>query len=244
MLRECISTLPGSCFESLNKQEFRGKFHAIYVQNLEHCFNPIQHQQFLGLLSDLLAENGRAYLMAQTFDGVDGAPGHPFQEFFNENKKNNILYPGFRQAIAHVRAVNMDENLKYVGYVHGNQRMTLTRPADTAECGNKESIDQSSTVMGVVRNTLVTLTDVKQTIIQNTFTKEVYEQAILRHPSARVRDSLKIVDSFYLGNKGIRYETYDHSKNTARVVAVIEKRSRSGEVAAPVAASSQGPIAP
>ena len=41
----------GDCFDILTRRpELKGKVNAIMVQNVEHFFNPEQHQQFLMLL--------------------------------------------------------------------------------------------------------------------------------------------------------------------------------------------------
>ncbi len=66
-LQGVVHKIPGDCFNiPQNHPGLLGKVDAIFVQNLEHFFNPIQHQEFLNLLEKLLTDSGRAFLTAHT----------------------------------------------------------------------------------------------------------------------------------------------------------------------------------
>lgn len=62
-LKEKTVIIPGDCFSILDKHpELKGNVDALYVQNLEHFFNPHMHQQFISLWKNfLLRAAGRFY---------------------------------------------------------------------------------------------------------------------------------------------------------------------------------------
>lgn len=72
VLRPHVTTIDINCLEipslAAYPEYLKEKVDCIYVQNVEHFFTPQQHECFLNLVSDLLAPDGRAYLIANTLD--------------------------------------------------------------------------------------------------------------------------------------------------------------------------------
>lgn len=90
-----IEIIPGSCFSILDKHpELVGKVDVIYVQNVEHFFNPVQHQLFLAMIWKLLTPGGYAYLSANNPNQCDLDESGKFHAFLSngESDVSNVYY--------------------------------------------------------------------------------------------------------------------------------------------------------
>lgn len=218
-LKACITPLPGSCFDILRKNpELKGRFNAIYVQNLEHFLNPQEHQLFLELIADLLAEDGRAFLVAHTFPPDQAASDNPVQILYKKNRASGILYPGFHQATLKARML-IQSHIPLPGI----QVSDVIRPTDTAICGFNV-ISQSEPVLASTSFGLQQVGFTTQIVTTNTFTPEVYRDAIRRHRSVHVKTSLEILDSFFLDSTGNNYSSFVAAKEIIYTGVVIRKK--------------------
>lgn len=203
-----VHKIPGDCFELDKRSELVGKVDAIFVQNLEHFFNPEQHQKFIKLLNILLADHGRAFLASNTITADTAKKGNPVFELYLKNKKS-LIYPGFTQYTGTLESSD-------AGLLFGNINfLDAIRPSDTTICsttttkrlGNR----QISTQHGVQ-----TITKVEQIIITNFYTPQIYRESIKSFPS------LKMVDTFFMDQSGHKHDKFGNDLIT-HAVAIIEK---------------------
>lgn len=218
-----IIKLPGSCFEILHRNpELKNKVDAVYVQNLEHFLNPIQHQQFINLIANLLAPGGQAFLCAPSFafDGED----HPLYKLYQEQKKNKELYSGFAQ-------FNV-EFTTYAGTEIQSRDMGVKKiisnamsPKDDAvmEPINLEDnpigswiISKKNMGLGEYEVTEYEMRRVKRYMIGDFFSPEIYRNAVALHPS------LEVIDAFFIDGNGIRKKAWD--KTVLYAAAIIRKK--------------------
>lgn len=112
--------LQGDCFDILkNSPELAGTFHVIYCQNLEHFFNPIQHQAFLTLITQLLAPGGKAFLISDTINVVSVRNKAPDFILYEKQKKTDDMYPLFTTCVARINSNGMPEVSKAYRPVDG-----------------------------------------------------------------------------------------------------------------------------
>lgn len=238
-LRDSIVIVPGSCFSILNQHpELRESVDAIYVQYLEHFFNPFEHALFLELLADLLAPGGCAYLCALSFSfGTDAT--HPLYKLYQEQKeKGEVIYRGFMQWDTTFQGTEPSyENSIISNVIH---------PADDTVVGLKDWIDQEETsiklkdlyalsggnfnpnLQGIAERfasknaemvVKLPLPKLRQRIVTNYFSPSIYRDAIEQHPR------LAVVDSFFLDRNGMRKDKWGEGIVGAAVI--VRKKDRS-----------------
>ncbi len=213
-LKKHIETVAGDCFQLLDQQpSLRGTVDAIYVQNLEHFFNPIQHQSFLSLLDDLLAENGQAFLCAHSFKfGIDTT--HPLFKLYSARKADGDIYPGF--AAYEVAFTGIQNTQTIVGDA---QISNVSRPADETEAqkidvGSPQSIgSRFIPPMGQVE-----LLRIKNHVVENSFSPSIYRNAVEFHPN------LEVVDAFFMDGNGKRLDKW--GKGVTHAATIIKKKPR------------------
>ena len=211
-LAKTVEIDQGDCFDILARQpKLRGSVNAIFVQNLEHFFNPNQHQRFLALVNELLAEGGQAYLCSHSFVfGIDG--NHPLYKLHRERKAIKDIYPGFYKCDVTF------EQFKGSPLQRGETTMSNTeRPDDDAEVTkvniSKETIGWSS-LPGTGKPTDVL--KITQQIVSNAFSPSIYRAAIGQIPT------LEVVDAFFVDTNGYRAEKW--RENISHAAAIIRKK--------------------
>jgi len=197
-----IIKLPGSCFEILNSNpQLRESIDAIYVQNLQHFFNPLQDCLFWEHIADLLAPEGHAFLCANSFVfGKD--TDHPIYKLFLEKKRAGVKYPSFAKF-----QVTFKQN-KFMQAQYDNVFSDVSRPNDDAHI---EKIDIAMHYLDPV-----TVEATQETVI-NSFSPSIYKDVIAMHPR------LEVVDAFFIDKNGIRSENWSADIQYAAVI--IKKKS-------------------
>jgi hypothetical protein len=211
-LENHLKTLPGDCFQILEQHpSLRNKVDVIYVQNLEHFFNPVQHQSFLSLLEDLLAENGQAFLCAHSFKfGVDTE--HPLFKLYSDRKSEGGIYPGF--AAYDVEFVGIYQKQVTLKSTISN----VSRPADNTEIRKIDiSGPQSIGFKEVPPMGLVELFTMKQHITDNSFSPSIYRNAVALHPN------LQVIEAFFMDGKGNKLDKW--GKDVMHAAAIIKKKT-------------------
>lgn len=210
--REMIQTIPGDCFDILSSHpELAGKVDAIYVQNLEHFFNPEQHQKFIRLLQTLLTGSGRAFLSAHTLLPDRATKGNPIYDLYLKQKNAGVMYPGFMQ-------------YTYEGFAFAESPFTVigedkileaTRPDDSTPCHTKtlSSIEfpPMQTPVGLKK-----IQQLKQIVIGHFLTPTIYKNAIAPH------EHLESIDGFFMDNYGHRQEKF--GEGSCFAAAIIRKK--------------------
>lgn len=158
-LMRSIRTISGNCLEILDEHpELENKVDVIYVQNVEHFFNPVQHQKFLKLIARLLVPGGYAFLSANDpsalcfQDKTREVRRLILENEFNDDNENGIysVYYAF---------------LKYAKTGYDSVEIT-GYPNDTVELGDDLNCE---------------------TRVRNFFTPKVYSRAISKASSNGVR---------------------------------------------------------
>ncbi|MBW8309285.1 MAG: hypothetical protein K0M45_06575 [Candidatus Paracaedibacteraceae bacterium] len=214
-LEKYLKTLPGDCFQLLEQHpSLRNKVDAIYVQNLEHFFNPTKHQSFLSLLDDLLAENGQAFLCAHSFKfGIDTA--HPLFKLYSSRKAEGDIYPGF--AAFDVEFIGIHKTALTVGdaVISNVSRPTDDTEAQKIDIGLPQDIG-SHFIRPMGRQ--VELFKMKNHVVENSFSPSIYRNAVALHPN------LEVIDAFFMDGKGKRLEKW--GKDVHHAAAIIKKKPR------------------
>lgn len=204
-----IKIMPGNCFDILDKHpELKGKIDVIYVQNLEHFLNPIEHQKFLTLIGELLAPDGYAFLYAS----INLQLGRSSNDIIDYEKAVLSLdeapgmYAGF---------LGYDYSAKHrhdLGLYDIHYSDAKRPKNDNVKCNEKiyDSREEGDVLIAKVY------------AISNGFTPEIYKKAISLH------DDLEIIDSYFVNRMGFRVERKLEKKNhvaTWAAVAIVRKRS-------------------
>lgn len=207
-LATSIRILPGSCFDILKTHsELKNSCNAIFVANVEHFFNPAEHQKFLTLLEELLAPGGQAFLTSHSFM-FDTNANHPLRRLYFSRKKVNDTYPGFaKYNIEFLKIQGTGEtianNLKYTN---------VTRPSDNTEV---DTIPLSKPIFHSIMNTQSGIKHIfkhHEITICNAFSPRVYRNAIALHPS------LEVVDTFFVNRVGEREKSWNDNISHAAVI--------------------------
>lgn len=208
-LSQIVHKIPGDCFNiSSEHPELIGQVDAIFVQNLEHFFNPVQHQDFLKLLDTLLVESGRAFLASHTMQPGTAKRGNPIYELYI-NKKTSDMYPGFMRCIGVCQALKS-------GALAGEVVVSeATRPNDSTICSTRTLGVLDSKIINT-QHGLQEVKTIKQEVISQFFTPSIYKSSIVPHKS------LKMIDSFFMDQIGSKYEKFNDNL-ISHAVAIIEK---------------------
>ncbi|AIK96807.1 hypothetical protein [Candidatus Odyssella acanthamoebae] len=212
-LKEHLKILPADCFHLLEQEpSLRNKVDAIYVQNLEHFFNPVQHQLFLSVLDDLLAENGQAFLCAHSFKfGIDTS--HPLFKLYSSRKSEGDVYPGFAAYDVEFTGIYQTQATL------GNPVISkVSRPSDDTEI-KKIDIGTPRMIGSEVVSPMgrVELFKMKQHITENSFSPSIYRNAVALHPH------LEVTDAFFMDGNGNRIEKW--GKDVTHAVAIVKKKT-------------------
>lgn len=204
-----IHTLPGNCLEIAEKEpSLIGSVDAIYVQNLEHFFNPIQHQKFLTLLSTLLAPNGRAFLISHTLETQLATSGNPVFELYKTHKDQEI-YPGF------MKVLGISHTL-LTGHLIGEYKiLKAERPVESTLCEKVTLEDTIVSINGMEAH------KTKEDVTSNFYTPTIYKNSIRAHPS------LSMIDTYFLSGKGVKYTKFSESPLITHAMAILEKNGNS-----------------
>ncbi len=212
-LREMVHKIPGDCFGITELHpELVGKVNAIYVQNLEHFFNPVQHQQFLGLISSLLAPGGRAFLTAHTLKSLHYKKGDPVLQLYTE-KKQTEMYPGFMTVT--VKTTIALENHANLGTP---EILSALRPDDVNATCDLTNLEKSEPYYVNYKNYSGWVKDTTLRATDQFYTPTIYKAAVASHP-------LKIVDSFFVDSEGNRHDKFTDSNSMSFATAIVEKTS-------------------
>ncbi|MGL4825711.1 MAG: hypothetical protein ACRC4G_05930 [Alphaproteobacteria bacterium] len=205
-LKEMLLKLPGNCFDiPQTHPHLLGKMDAIYVQNLDHFLNPVDHQRYMRLLTDLLAPGGTAFLFAHSFIFKKG---DPLYKLYFEQKRAGDLYPGFVKYYA-----EFSVSTKHGFEIGSSTDSNATRPADNAPF---EKFDTQPPRDAGLRHYpklgLVEMTKLHQRVTQNAFSPTIYTKLVAAIPA------ISLIDTFFITYEGRRAEKWDE---TIRQVAVI-----------------------
>jgi predicted O-methyltransferase YrrM len=203
----------GDVFGFLNRHPgLKGKVNAVFMQNVEHFFNPCQHQNFLRLLSELLADGGQAFLCSQSFMFGEDAT-HPMRVLYNQRKEAGDTYPGFCCYTVRFCQYSGSPNL-----IPGSDTCeNVYRPEDSVpyqktsskpEIVGKEFNKFSGKLCDVVSGC--------QKIVGNHFSPSVYRAALSMHPE------LEVMQTFFINRSGEIEESW--GQRVSHAAAIIKKR--------------------
>lgn len=208
-LHHLFQKLPGSCFNIIVEHpELIGQVDAIFAQNLEHFFNPVQHQEFLTLLSTLLTKSGRAFLASHTIKPESVIKGNPVFDLYVKNKET-MMYPGFMKCKGVCKSLAS-------GALIGDVNITeAVYPDSSTECGTEtiNKLSRGFVDTGIGEKEVFKIT---QEVVSNFYTPTIYKKSIAPHPS------LKMVNSFFMDQSGNGFEKFSDGK-ASHAVAIIEK---------------------
>ena len=195
-LKAYIATIPGNCFGILSTHpELKESVDAIYVQNLQHFFNPLQDFMFIELLADLLAPDGCAFLCANSYlFGMDEE--HPLYKLWKQQRQTGDRYFGFAQYDVLIKRVGGTE-AELLGT--SSDYSGVVRPKDDTPVGVINlseptflySMDLSKQGLGFRE-----IFQRKQRVVANAFSPSIYRNTIADHPR------LEIVDAFFIDADG------------------------------------------
>jgi hypothetical protein len=171
-LKKQIRLISGNCFQLLSiAPTLRGAVDAIYVQNVEHFFNPNQHQLFLGLLDELLVVDGYAFLVAN----------YP-EDFVMKARPADITYPA--------------DPYKYFVRIKRNPN----EPQTAGSCDlntlavDDEFLDSSVTILDEVM--VANGKKIFLSHVRNFFTESVYIKAVDKYnEDNKDKDTILVIDS-------------------------------------------------
>lgn len=213
-LAQIVEIDQGDCFSILSRRpDLRGKVHALFVQNLEHFFNPAQHQMFLNLLNELLAEDGQAFLCSHSFTfGMDGS--NPLYKLHKARKAEKDIYSGFYQC--KVTFMQFKDSAMQLG------EFTMTdavRPSDDAEI-TKKDISHKAVGKAILPTTGIPtdILEVTQEAGCNSFSPSIYRAAVGQIPT------LEVLDSFFIYENGRNAGT-KWGPNISHAAAIIKKKT-------------------
>jgi hypothetical protein len=100
-LKESVKAISGSCLDMLSSMGLLMKIgkqvDVVYAQNVEHFFNPTQHQQFLALIDWLLVPGGYAFLSANSPEQILNRISEDFCKLVLDGEFSGETYYGFFQ---------------------------------------------------------------------------------------------------------------------------------------------------
>lgn len=211
---EILTIVPGDCFDLVTKcPELKEAVDLIYVQQLEHFFNPTQHQEFITLISSLLAPGGRAFLSAQTVDSHHIKEGHPVYELYAKEKAAGSTYPGFM-----TQEGDLITDLLTGAQLTGVQITRACRPDDTQHCSTKTLSFGAKKIVNVEGLGDREVRALSQLVTSNFYTPTIYKNAIAFH------STLTIVDNYFMNQQGKRYEKFNEDYMIFAAV-IIEKKA-------------------
>ncbi len=210
-----IDIIPGDCFSiSESHAHLTGSVDVLYAQNLEHFFNPNQHQEFLNLIETLLAPGGRAFLCANTFTFKKE---DDLYHLYLSQKKKNDPYPGFASYV-----VELNEVVAARGYFTKFVVSNAKRPSDDADVlMTRRTISGPTLLPDLVplfqlRGQMEKVMELTQEVSVNAFSPGIYQRLLNERPS------LTHIDSFWLDIKGKNIGTsWNKAKNSYAWAAVI-----------------------
>jgi hypothetical protein len=212
-LKQAVVKLPENCLNLLSTHpDFEGKFHAIYVQNVEHFFNPLQHQQFITVIEKLLAEDGRAFLCSHSYVfGTD--KNNPLFKLYLEQKKQGRTYPGFAKYV--VDFIQAKESQAQLPHEISEAEI----PEEDALCGKEELevIDLGEASHEAVGKK--SWVRVKQRVISNAFSPQIYRNAFASFPT------LDVLETFFINKSGEQASQWGGDIGFAGVI--VQKRALS-----------------
>jgi SAM-dependent methyltransferase len=184
-LSKFITAIPGSCFDILEKYpELVNKVDVIYVQNLEHFFNPKQHEKFLKLIETLLAPGGYVFLCAHS----PPVPANSYYKLFLEREAKGEIYPGFIQY-----DVSFVQHVDYTLQIDSKFSNLVIPENYDIECSKKTLSSYKESPYF----------HVEQRVVSNFYTPKIYRKAIENSTK------LLVVDSFYMDLAGHRQTNSD-----------------------------------
>ena len=212
-MRECVEIIPGDCFEIPdNHPELVGNVDVIYVQNLEHFLNPIQHQKFIALIASLLIPGGKAFLTANTLNVHHIKEGHPVYELYIKEKEKGSMYPGFMTCVG-----NLLLDLETGGQLGDINVVSAVRPDDTTVCSSTKPGTGALQMVDAKGMGMRSARFGHQQVTSNSFTPTIYKNAITPH------ETLTVVDSFFMDMKGERFEKFSEAPMHFASV-IVEKK--------------------
>lgn len=208
-----IKKIPGDCFEILEKNpDLKGRVDVILVKNLEHFFNPIQHQLFLKLIADLLAPGGKAFLLSHSISPYPAE--HPLMKAFLLGRKNNTIYPGFLKC-----EFTFNQSMECQG-IMDKKISKVEAPKEEEACYTK-TLNKKS--LGKFFHSEIgkpsEIFEVTQEVIAIHFDPLTYKNALSKHKS------LQLDASFFIDREGYKQEKF--SKNSDSCGAIITKKNES-----------------
>lgn len=208
--KKTIKKIPGDCFKILDENpDLLGKVDVILVKNLEHFFNPVQHQLFLKLIADLLAPKGKAFLIAHCI--IPYSKEHALMKAFLSERKMNSVYPGF------LKYITTFKQSKDCQGIIGDNVSQVEIPKEDEECKtitvSKESLGKSfHPEIGKVSEFF----EISQEVISMHFDPQTYMSALSKHAS------LKLDASYFVDRMGHRQKGF--SKDSLHCAAIISKK--------------------
>lgn len=169
-----VERIVGDCLTMFNTEQYthlKGTVDVLYAQTLENYFNPKEHQQFVQLVSDLLAPGGRAYLCARAYTFMKTLKGDDvfFEHYLTRIESDEVdLYPGF------------------IIVKSENHKLSILKPFSD----NKRIETKHITLNSGKRNQHKKIVHVAT---EHLFFKNVYLDTYGAHPD------LKVIDAFYCG---------------------------------------------
>jgi len=202
-LSNTIKILEGDCFSVL--KDLQGKCDAIYVANVEHFFNPKQHEQFLKLIESLLAPGGKAFLCANSFAfGTD--INNPLFKLYSLRKGQKDLYPGFAKY-----KVNLSQ-IKNLGVIfNANIADGPVRPEDDTPC-IKYDISKRNERFQFIKNEFCEVFDVTNEVTANAFSPTIYKNTVGKFTL------LNVEETFFVDNMGKKQDKWGANIESAAVI--------------------------
>lgn len=205
-----IVKIPGDCFKILESHpELKGSVNFIVVKNLEHFFNPKQHQAFISLISDLLAPNGKAFLTAQALPPL--SKEHPLFKLYFVQKEEKNLYPGFIKY-----QTVFQQCSKSTGLIGDYELSNIERPKDDERCYTKTVSKESLGFINTKAFGYTELFKITQEVVTMHFEPTVYTKIIAHEPS------LEVEEGFFIDHSGHREKKF--SKQSSHCAIILNKK--------------------
>jgi len=200
-------------FDLLTKfPELEGTFDAIYVQNLEHFFNPIKHQEFLKIISRLLTNGGKAFLSShsQFYKTPDT---DAYNIHVSQNRKNDP-YSGFI-------SMNIEyPQVKETGMILKRTVTNVRRAEDNEETKlNTFQLTETDGTGALSFGKNITIIKTLQDVTMNYFSPLVYKNAVNLLGSEY---KLKLDQSYLLDKNGTRIKNW--CEDVLFACAIVSKK--------------------
>lgn len=215
-LKECdISTNnlifhQGNCLSLRNilGKSVHNQVDVLSVQNVEHFFNPEEHQIFVHKADYWLVKGGRIFCTALTIP-PECYESNEFMELYNHNKTHS-LYPAFVKYTFDMGRIMETETI-----VKKMVSASQAKPYELTYTNTDSVLPEEFIDFGASLNSII-----RYQILRNYFTADIYKNIYCSikndfHPQ------FSCVDIFYMDENGNRYSTEKYDPNVHIFISAI-----------------------